>query len=105
MTHDEWKQTAASLFVPRSTEALHNFNADGLNVLYLITPFAGSVAILKFEWEGAEPEPDYEADGDACPYCDCTFTERIDTICDDPLIWVVQCLWCDRCFEVIDHAQ
>lgn len=37
--------------------------------------------------------------GDKCAHCGSTDTERMDTICDDPAIWVCECL-CGKSFEV-----
>lgn len=45
------------------------------------------------------PEPDW--DGDPCAHCGSTCTLRIDTICNDPAIWVCQCAGCGETFEVV----
>lgn len=38
---------------------------------------------------------------DECPHCASLNTERIDTISDDPVIWIVQCDSCGDTFEAL----
>lgn len=49
-----------------------------------------------------EDEPLFFVDGDPCPYCQSTNTERIDTInSSDPTIWHCECANCGAGFEVV----
>lgn len=38
---------------------------------------------------------------DPCPHCGSTYTERIDTIGDEPVVWTCQCYNCPESFEVL----
>lgn len=49
--------------------------------------------------EDYAPEPDW--DGDECTHCLSVYTQRIDTICDDPVIWACECATCGKSFEVV----
>lgn len=63
----------------------------------------GAIARLAvFFDEYVDTGDDDEPDGiDECPACHSRNTERIDTISDDPVIWIVQCGACGETFEVL----
>jgi len=48
-------------------------------------------------------EPDW--DGDQCPNCGRLETMRIDTISNDPTIWICQCAVCGATFEALGGAS
>lgn len=70
----------------------------GHDVWYCEVCHAEEEAEFQRTTEDYAPEPDF--DGGECPHCRSTYTMRIDTILDDPVVWACECYTCGTSFEM-----